>query len=115
MPERSFRFLHTSDFRLDAVPSGFSEVPDHLRDSLLDAPFTAARRTFDVAISERVAFVLLCGNILQAEHAGPRGIAFLIEQFERLAAAGIGVYWAVGETDRPESWPAALPLPKNVH
>jgi exonuclease SbcD len=115
MPERPCRFLHTGDFRLDAVPRGFSEVPDHLRDCLLDAPYTAARRTFDAAISERVAFVLLCGNILQAEHAGPRGTAFLIEQFERLAAAGIGVYWAASESDRPETWPAAAPVPKNVH
>lgn len=115
MPDRPFRFLHTSDFRLDAVSSGLAEVPDHLRDGLLDAPYTAARRVFDVAISERVAFVLLAGNIVQAETAGPRGIAFLIEQFERLAAAGIDVYWAASETDRPETWPAALPLPKNVH
>ena len=103
MPERPFRFLHTSDFRLDAVPRGLAEVPDHLRDCLLNAPFTAARRTFDAAISERVAFVLLCGNILQAEHAGPRGIAFLAEQFERLAAAGIHAYWAASDTDRLES------------
>src|SRR5271165_5011740 len=98
MPNRPFRFLHASDFRLDAVPRGLAEVPDHLRDCLLDAPYTAARKTFDAALSERVAFVLLGGNILQAERSGPRGTAFLIEQFERLAAAGIDVYWAASET-----------------
>ena len=36
------------------------------------------------------------------------------EQFQRLAEAGIGVYWAGGETDPPEAWPAAFPLPDNV-
>ncbi len=112
MPNRPFRFLHASDLRLDAVPRGLSEVPDHLRDCLLDAPYTAARRVFDAALSERAAFVLLAGNIVQTDLAGPRGTAFLIEQFERLAAAGIDVYWAASETDQPESWPVALP--KNV-
>jgi hypothetical protein len=115
MPDRPIRFLHSADFRLDAVMRGLTEVPDHLRDCLLDAPYTAARRVFDAALSERVAFVLLSGNIVQPDRAGPRGTAFLIEQFERLAAAGIDVYWAASETDRPEALPAALALPRNVH
>ena len=50
MPNRPFRFLHASDFRLDAVPRGLTEVPDHLRDTLLDAPFQAAKRVFDTAL-----------------------------------------------------------------
>ena len=114
MSDRSFRFLHASDFRLDAVPRGLTEVPDHLRDTLLDAPYNAARRVFDAALAERVAFVILAGNILQPDLTGPRGTAFLSEQFQRLAEAGIGVYWAGGESDPPEAWPAAFPLPENV-
>jgi DNA repair exonuclease SbcCD nuclease subunit len=114
MSNRSFRFLHTSDFRLDAVPRGLSEVPDHLRDALLDAPYAAARRVFDTALAERVAFIILAGNVLQPELSGPRGTAFLGEQFQHMAEAGIGVYWAGGEIDPPEAWPAAVPLPENV-
>ncbi len=112
MSNRPFRFLHASDFRLDAVPRGLTEVPDHLRDTLLDAPYNAARRVFDTALTERVAFVILAGNILQADLTGPRGTAFLIEQFQRLAEAGISVYWAGGESDPPEAWPVAFPLPR---
>jgi DNA repair exonuclease SbcCD nuclease subunit len=115
MTNRPFRFLHASDFHLDAVPHGLTEVPDHLRDTLLDAPYHAARRVFDTALTERVAFVVLAGNILNAELTGPRGTTFLSEQFQRLAEAGIAVYWAGGESDPPEAWPAALPLPDNVH
>ncbi|MGO9110818.1 MAG: metallophosphoesterase family protein [Thermoguttaceae bacterium] len=114
MSNQSFRFLHVSDFRLDAVPRGLTEVPDHLRDILLDAPYNAARRVFDTALTERVAFVILAGNILQPDLAGPRGTAFLCEQFQRLADAEISVYWAGGQTDPPESWPTAFPLPENV-
>ena len=114
MSDRSFRFLHASDFRLDAVPRGLTEVPDHLRDTLLDAPYNAARRVFDTAVAERVAFVILTGNILQPDLTGPRGMAFLSEQFQRLAEAGIAVYWAGGEIDPPEAWPVEFPLPENV-
>jgi len=114
MPNRPFRFLHASDFRLDAVPRGLTEVPDHLRDTLLDAPFTAARRVFNTALAERVAFVVLAGNILRPDLTGPRGTYFLSEQFQRLAEAGIGVYWAGGESDPPEEWPVAFVLPENV-
>jgi len=114
MSNRSFRFLHASDFRLDVVPRGLTEVPDHLRDTLLDAPYRAARGVFDTALAERVAFVILAGNILQPALAGPRGTAFLSEQFDRLAEAGIGVYWAGGESDPPDAWPTAFPLPDNV-
>ena len=45
---------------------------------------------------------------------GPRGTAFLSEQFQRLAEAGISVYWAGGESDPPEAWPTAFPLPENI-
>jgi DNA repair protein SbcD/Mre11 len=114
MSDRTIRFLHASDFRLDAVPSGLAELPDHLRDTLLDAPFASARRVFDRALSERLDFVVLAGNILQPDLTGPRGTSFLREQFERLQQAGITVYWAGGESDPPEAWPAAFPLPENV-
>ncbi len=115
MPNRPFRFIHASDFRLDAVPHGLTEVPDHLRDMLLDAPYKAARAVFDAALNNRAAFVIIAGNILQPDLSGPRGVSFLIEQFQRLADAGIGVYWAGGETDPPDAWPIAFPLSENVH
>ena len=115
MSYRSFRFLQASDFRLDAVPHGLTEVADHLRDILLDAPYTAARGVFDTALAERVDFLLLVGNILQPNLTGPRGTAFLVEQFQRLAERGIRVYWAGGHSDPPEAWPTAIALPENVH
>jgi DNA repair exonuclease SbcCD nuclease subunit len=108
------RFLHASDFHLDQPPHGLIEIPEHLRSLLLDAPFTAARRVFDAAIKEHVDFVLLCGDLLDVHLAGPRGIAFLLEQFERLNAESIAVYWAAGQTDNPQHWPTTVKLPANV-
>ena len=76
---------------------------------MLNAPYNAAHSVFDAALTERVAFVILAGNILQADLTGPRGTAFLIEQFQRLAEAGIAVYWAGGECDPPKGLANGFP------
>ena len=110
-----FRFVHAGDFHLEQPLMGVPEVPDHLRELFLEAPLTAARQVFDAALVEDVKFVVLSGDILQPSGAGPRGALFLAEQFARLAARGIGVYWAGGTFDPPEAWPAAVTLPENVH
>jgi len=115
MSQTPFRFVHASDFHLERPPCGVSEVPDHLRAAFAEAPYRAVERTMDLALSEQVDFVVLAGNLLQAEATGPRGPLFLVEQFERLGARGIQVYWAGGQSDPPESWPAFAPLPENVH
>lgn len=110
----AFRFLHASDFRLELPVLGVAQVPKHLRDVFIDAPYRAALRVFETAISERVDFVVLSGNIINPHAAGPRGVHFLLEQFERLARDQIAVYWACGPSDRADLWPTSAPLPSNV-
>ena len=114
MPGRPLRFLHASDFHLDRPLGGVTEVPDHLRELFVDAPYRAARRVFDAALAEKVDFVVLSGDLLEPESAGPRGMLFLVEQFERLAASDIHVYWAAGQHDSFEHWPSSIRLPESV-
>jgi len=115
MSGRPFRFIHASDLHLDRSPHGTAEIPDSLREVLVDAPYRAAQRIFELAIHEQVDFVVLAGDVLSPAEAGPRGWAFLVEQFQRLAERQISVYWAGGEVDPPDAWPAAIDLPANVH
>lgn len=114
MHERPFRFLHTADLHLERPPHGLSEVPDHWRQRLLDAPYNAARRAIDAAIKERVDFVLIAGDLLDADNTGPRGPLFLLEQFQRLESANIAVYLVGGRVDSPQGPLTALRLPPNV-
>ena len=114
MPQRPFRFLHAADFRLEEPLSGLAEVPDELRDLLVEAPLLAARQAFDTALSEEVDFVVLAGALADLQQAGPQVLLFFAEQLGRLAEKGIAVYWAGGPGDPPESWPAWLALPENV-
>ncbi|MEN6407455.1 MAG: DNA repair exonuclease [Thermoguttaceae bacterium] len=115
MSTRPFRFVHASDFHLERPLMGVAEVPDHLRTAFVDAPYTAAKKLFDVALAEGVEFVVLSGDLLDAPRTGPRGPLFLVEQFRRLAEQKIPVYWAGGSLDPPDAWPSTFELPKNVH
>jgi exonuclease SbcD len=110
-----FRFVHTSDFHLERPLAGLAEPPAPLASLLVDAPYTAAGRVFDLAENERADFLVLAGDILHVERAGPPAVEFLLGQFERLAARGIGVYWAAGAAERRSPWPSDLKLPASVH
>ena len=107
--------LHASDLHLERVPSGLAEIPDHLRPQLIDASYAAAQRVFDAAVSERVDALILAGDVVDLSQAGLRAIVFLREQFERVGAEGIKVFWAGGRVDPPHAWPKVSPLPANVH
>ncbi len=112
---RSFRFVHSGDFHLEQPLYGLAEVPGHLRSALIEAPYRAASRVFDTVLSEEADFLVLSGDVLNPADAGTRGSLFLAEQFELLLEDGIQIYWAGGDVDPPDAWPAEVPLPANVH
>ena len=47
----SVKFIHASDFHLDEPMKGLAELPPHLKSVIANAPYQAARRVFDLAIS----------------------------------------------------------------
>ena len=115
MSQPPLRFVHTSDLHLERPLGGVAEVPTHLRELFLDAPFEAAAQVFETALSERADALLLAGDVVDFDLVGPRAVVFLLEQFQRLEERGMPVYWACGHVDPAESWPASVPLPGNVH
>jgi DNA repair exonuclease SbcCD nuclease subunit len=115
MSSPAFRFVHASDFHLETPPCGVAEVPDHLRELFLEAPYWAAERVFETVLGEEAEFLVLSGDLLHPRRTGPRGPLFLAEQFERLAQREIPVYWVGGRVDPPEAWPRGIQRPENVH
>lgn len=111
MSHGPLRFIHAGGLFLERPLSGVTEVPDHLRDLFVEAPYHAARRIFDAALDQRVEFVVFVGELLHAWGAGPRGALFLADQFRRLAEKQIQVYWLCATSD---SWPTGIDLPENV-
>jgi len=108
------RFVHASDLHLERPLGGVSEVPGHLRELFLEAPYLAAQQVFETVLSEGADALLLAGDVVDVELAGPRAVLFLIEQFKRLADHHIPVYWSGGHTDQTTEWPAHARLPENV-
>lgn len=115
MSQRPLRFVHASDLHLEQPLYGLEAIPDSFRSLLIDAPFKAAERVFEAAVLEEADFLLLAGDVLNPETAGPRAIQFLLDQFQILSEHGVAVYWAGGADDGPDRWPAAIPLPEGVH
>lgn len=109
------RLVHASDLHLERPLYGLADVPDHLRDLLIEAPYQAAEQVFETALAEDADAVLLAGDVLDVDRAGPPGIVLLLDQFSRLADRGIPVYWAGGTVDVPDNWPRSVSLPPNVH
>jgi len=108
------KFVHASDFHLDRPISGLAEIPKHLLKTLASAPYEAAQRVFDFALTERVDFVLLSGDLFEEDSGSARAPSFLLNNFEKLAERGIYVYWCAGETDHPDRWPSSIKLPETV-
>ena len=114
MPHKPLRFLHAADLHLDQPLTGLRDVPDHLRELMINAPYLAARRLFDTAVAENVAFVVLSGNLLDLSSPEPRALQFLTDCFSHLEKHGIATYWAGGPLDDPRLWPKGLELPDGV-
>jgi hypothetical protein len=112
---RPIRLVHASDFHLEQPIYGLAEVPDHLREVFIEAPYQAAEQVFETALAEDADAVLLAGDVLEVDRAGPPAIVLLLDQFARLGDRGIQVYWAGGAVDVPDLWPRSVALPENVH
>jgi hypothetical protein len=82
---------------------------------LIEAPYHAAEQMFETALAEDVDALVLAGDVVDVDRAGPPAIVLLLEQFARLGDRGIHVYWAGGAVDHPDNWPRSVVLPENVH
>ncbi len=114
MAKESFRFIHASDFHLERPFQDVLDLPEHLKKTLVEAPWKAAEAVFEHAIIENVDFVVLAGDILNPTTTGAQGVAFLLDHFETLRSKGIEVFWAGGVVDDVDRWPASIALPPNV-
>jgi hypothetical protein len=114
MTRPTLRLVHASDLHLERPLHGLAQIPEHLRDRLIEAPYHAAEQVFETALAEDVDAVLLAGDVVDVDRAGPPAIVLLLEQFARLGERGIQIYWAAGAVDHPDNWPRSVVLPDNV-
>ncbi|MBK7947234.1 MAG: DNA repair exonuclease [Deltaproteobacteria bacterium] len=110
-----FRFLHAADIHLDSPLQGLERYPDAPVDAVRGAPRRAFEALIDLAIEERVAFVLLAGDLYDGDWKDYNTGLFFVGQMRRLAEAGIAVHLVSGNHDAASQITKRLSLPPNVH
>lgn len=110
-----FRFLHAADVHLDSPLIGL----DRYESAPVDAVRGATRRAFEnlvrLAIDEKVAFVLLAGDLYDGDWKDYRTGLFFVEEMVKLREAGIPVFVVAGNHDAASQLTKNLRPPDNVH
>nr|WP_296748232.1 DNA repair exonuclease [Thioalkalivibrio sp.] len=110
----SFRFLHAADIHLDSPLRGLSGQEGSAAERIR----TATREAFDLlvgrAIAERVAFLVIAGDLYDGDWRDYRTGLFFAAQMGRLNQAGIPVFLLHGNHDAESQITRRLALPDNV-
>lgn len=113
---RPFSFLHTGDLHLDTPFTGLTgAVPAEVSRRLREATLRAWSRIVDLAIDRRVDFVVVAGDVFEAETRTLRGQLAFADGLERLASHGIPAAVVTGNHDPLSGWEATVPWPSAAH
>ncbi|CAH1650580.1 DNA repair exonuclease family protein YhaO [Hyphomicrobiales bacterium] len=110
----SFQFLHAADLHLDSPLRGLSRRGE-LAGAFVDASRQALDNLVTAAISERVAFLIIAGDIYDGDWRDYATGQFFVRQMGRLAQANIPAFLIRGNHDADSVITRNLPLPTNVY
>ena len=109
-----FTFLHAADIHLDSPLRGLEAY----QDAPMEQIRLAARRAFDnlveLALDEKVAFVLLAGDLYDGDWKDYNTGIYFVNRMGRLREAGIPVIMVSGNHDAASQITKTLKLPDNV-
>jgi len=109
-----FKFLHAADLHLDSPLRGLETYPDAPVEQIRGATRRALENLVDLAIEERVAFVLLAGDIYDGDWKDYNTGLFFSRCMGRLRDAGISVFLISGNHDAASVVARNLTPPDNV-
>ncbi len=109
-----FKFLHAADIHLDSPLRGLSRYESAPVDAIRNACRRAFENLVELAISERVAFVLIAGDLYDGDWKDYGTGIYFSRQMGRLAAHGIRVFAVAGNHDAASKTTRALETPANV-
>ena len=110
-----FRFLHAADLHIDSPLRGLSRYELAPAEAIRGATRRALVNLVDLAIAERVAFVLLAGDLYDSNWRDYNTAIFVAGQLGRLGAHGIAVFAIGGNHDAASSVARGLLPPPNLH
>ncbi len=110
----NIKFIHTADLHLDTPFKGLGEWNPWLAGKLKDATYRSFSRIIDLAISEKVDFVLIAGDIFDSENMSLAAQMRFTAEMKRLTESGIKAYLICGNHDHLGSWDKGFPMPPGI-
>lgn len=116
MSPRSVTFIHAADLHIGAPFKGLRSSSETWASKMTHAVPEAFGQMIDLAIAEKVDFVVLPGDIFDNSHPSYRDFRMFLLGMNRLKDAGIPVYYCTGNHDPLISWRGDFEgLPDNMH
>jgi DNA repair exonuclease SbcCD nuclease subunit len=112
---KSFSFIHTADLHLDSPFRGLRQVDGEIADVLKDATFRAFDNVVELALKNKVDFLLVAGDVYDAADRSLRAQLKFADGLKKLAVAGIRSFVCHGNHDPLDGWSASLHWPEEVH
>lgn len=109
-----FRFIHTADFHLDSPLRGLATRNGAPADALRGASRRALDNLIELAISERVDFIIIAGDVYDRDWKDYHTALFFRSRMAMLEEAGIPVFLIAGNHDAASVISKKLGLPENV-
>jgi exonuclease SbcD len=109
------KFIHCADVHLDTPLQGLAEYPGAPVNEIRSATRRAFERLLDAALSERVDFVIIAGDLYDVGLRSFESALFFNKSMLRLKEAGIDVYLIHGNHDAASKLIKQLRPPSNVH
>jgi len=109
-----FKFIHAADVHLDSPLRGLSRYESAPAESIRNACRRAFENLVDLAIEEKVSFVLLAGDLYDGDWKDYSTGIFLSRQMGRLGQHGISVFAVAGNHDAANRMTKALDPPPNM-
>ena len=108
------RFIHTADLHIDSPLRGLSRYEGAPLERLRGATRRALERLVDLAVDERIDFLLIAGDLYDRDWQDFHTGLFVREQMVRLGRAGIAVFIVQGNHDARGVISRQVPWPDNV-
>lgn len=108
------KFLHAADLHLDSPLRGLARHDEAPVNDLRGATRAAFYNLVELAIEEKVAFVLLAGDLYDGTWQDFSTAIFLAKKLGELDRAGIRVFGVLGNHDAQSKLTKALEKPKNL-
>ena len=93
------KFIHASDLHLDSPLRGLDSYEEAPKEMIRSATRDAVERMVDLAIEEKVTFLVLSGDLADGDWKDSQTMLWLTNQFRRLLEHDIMVYTIRGNHD----------------